>query len=267
MSFIDSPQNPQVKRFRSLLTPKGRREEGLFAVEGPVAVREMLAAGVRPQVGYGCSELLADEELATELAAACREYYELTPRAFAALSDLVAPQGIAAAVPLAPTHLPDLPEGPGVLLALQELRDPGNMGTMIRSADAAGALGVITVGEAVDFYHPKVVRATMGSLFHLPLARCRAGELFAWAGETGAALVAADPYAREGCDQVALPERCVLVIGNEAHGLSETDLTACDLRIRIPMPGRAESLNAAVAAGILLYEYIRQHAKGLDGEK
>jgi TrmH family RNA methyltransferase len=265
--MINSPQNPQIKRFRSLLTTKGRRETGLFAVEGKVVVAEMLAAGIRPEVGYGCRELAGDDGLLDQLEAVSREYYELSLRAFGALSEMVSPQGVAAAVARENSSLTDLPEGPGVVLALHELSDPGNMGTMIRSADAAGALGVMAVGEGVDFYHPKVVRATMGSLFHLPLVSCSRAELRAWAQATGAEVVGADPHARESCHQISLPRRVAVLIGNEAHGLGEAGLTACDRHITIPMPGRAESLNAAVAAGILLYEYNRQYCKGDDGEK
>lgn len=258
MDYIDSPQNPQVKRFSALATPKGRREQRLFPVEGVNAVAALIAAGWTPEIGYVCPELLDDEVLCARLQAAARVCLELSPRAFKALSDTVSPQGIAAAVRLPRTVLADLPAGPGVFLALHELRDPGNLGTMIRSADAAAAAGVIAVDDCVDFFAPKVVRASAGSLFHVPLATGTGAEFLAWARATDTALVAADPVAPTALREALLPARCALLVGNEAHGLPEALLTASDLQVRIPMPGRAESLNAAVAAGILLYEYIRQ---------
>lgn len=258
MDFIDSPQNPQVKLFAALATPKGRREQKLFPVEGLNAVGSLIEAGWTPEIGYVCPELLGDETLAARLQAAARLCLELSPRAFKALSDTVSPQGIAAAARLPRTVLADLPEGPGVFLALHELRDPGNMGTMIRSADAAAAAGVIAVDDCVDFFAPKVVRASTGSLFHVPLATCTREEFLAWAQATGTALVATDAEVPGSLSEMIFPQRTALVLGNEAHGLPEALLTASDIQVRIPMPGRAESLNAAVAAGILLYEYIRQ---------
>lgn len=257
MNIVDSPQNPQVRLFRSLATAKGRQEHGLFAVEGVRSVAALIEAGWTPAVGYVCFDLLADRQLADRLEAVAHKCYALSSRAFRALSDTVSPQGIAAAVKVPPTTLLALPEGPGVFLGLHELRDPGNMGTMIRTADAAAA-GVIVIDASVDPFAPKVVRAAAGALFHVPLAICTSGEFRAWVRATGAATVAADARADQSVVDVVFPPRTVFLIGNEAHGLPPALLTGSDLQVRIPMPGRAESLNAAVAAGILLYESIRQ---------
>lgn len=258
MSLIESPQNAHVKLLHSLATAKGREEHGLFLVEGARTVRELIETGRTPEIGCLCPELLDDPDLAVRLRDTSRLFLELSERAFRALSDTVTPQGVAVAVRLPRTSLRSLPSGPAVFLALHELRDPGNMGAMIRTADAAGAAAVIAVGGCVDFYSPKVVRATAGSILRQALVACDEAEFLSWARETGAAVVAAALSGEEDCRSVALPERVVLLIGNEAHGLSERLLTASDMRVRIPMPGRAESLNAAVAAGILLYETIRQ---------
>ncbi|NPV46997.1 MAG: RNA methyltransferase [Armatimonadetes bacterium] len=258
MNIIDSPQNRQVRLFQSLATAKGRREHGLFAVEGARSVAALIEAGWTPEVGYFCFDLLEDRELADRLEAVARKCYALSSRAFRALSDTVSPQGIAAAAKMPRASLMALPEGPGVFLGLHELRDPGNMGSMIRTADAAAAAGVIVIGDSVDPFAPKVVRAAAGSLFHVPLAVCTTQEFRAWAHDTGAATVATDAAAADSVFDIVFPQRTVLLIGNEAHGLPEALLTASDIQVRIPMPGRAESLNAAVAAGILLYESIRQ---------
>jgi TrmH family RNA methyltransferase len=258
MDLITSPQNQYVKLFRSLATAKGRKEHGLFAIEGVHLVEEMIAAGWRAQVGYVCPELLKNQTLARRLKKSVDMLVEVAAPVFKEMSDTVTPQGIAAVVPLPRHTLETVPAGPGVVLAVHEVRDPGNMGTMIRTADAAGALGVLAVGDCVDFTSPKVVRAAAGALFHLPLVEVSEAELVQWARETGAALVATVVEEGAPLAQKGLPERCGIIIGNEAHGLSEALLTASDVRVTIPMPGRAESLNAAIAAGILLYEYNRE---------
>lgn len=270
MPPITSPQNQYVKLFRSLATAKGRREHGLFAIEGVHLVEEMMAAGWRAKVGYVCTELLGDQTPGRRLKKSVDTLVEVSAEVFKGMSDTVTPQGIAAAVPLPRYSLDSLPPGPGVVLAVHEVRDPGNMGTMMRTADAAGAMGALAVGDCVDFYAPKVVRAAAGAVFHLPLVEVGEEQLVEWARETGTALVATVVEGAALLPEAHLPDRAAIVIGSEAHGLPEALLTASDLRVTIPMPGRAESLNAAIAAGILLYEYNRQvrlAAKGEDGEE
>jgi hypothetical protein len=164
MDLITSPQNQYVKLFRSLATAKGRKEHGLFAIEGVHLVEEMLAAGWRAQVGYVCPELLKNQTLARRLKKSVDMLVEVAAPVFKEMSDTVTPQGIAAVVPLPRHTLETVPAGPGVVLAVHEVRDPGNMGTMIRTADAAGALGVLAVGDCVDFTSPKVPSAIGGSV-------------------------------------------------------------------------------------------------------
>lgn len=255
MPLIDSPQNQYVKLFHSLATPKGRREHGLFPVEGIHPIEDLLATGWRAMVGYWCPELLPGTDLPQALQAASKEFVCLSRRAFEALSDVKSPQGLAAAVRIPKPTVRSIADREGVILALHEVRDPGNMGNMIRTADAAGALAVMAVGDCADFYQPKVVRAAAGSLFHLPLVPVTTAQLLQWAGESGTALVATSPTAATPLPQAALPPRCAVLIGSEAHGLPGELAAAADLRVTIPMPGAAESLNATVAAGIVLYEY------------
>jgi len=256
--LITSPQNQYLKLFRSLATAKGRKEHGLFAIEGAHLVAEMIAAGWRAKVGYWCPELFKDQALARRLKKNADTLVEVPAAVFKEMSDTVTPQGIAAAVAIPRYSLAALPPGPGAVLAVHEVRDPGNMGTMIRTADAAGALGVLAVGDCVDFYSPKVVRAAAGAIFHLPLVEVPEEGLVAWAQETATALVATVVEEGTPLPQTELPERCAILIGSEAHGLPGALLTASGVRVTIPMPGRAESLNAAIAAGIVLYEYNRQ---------
>lgn len=290
--MIDSPHNPRVKLFRSLGEGKHRRETGLFALEGRRLVGEALRAGAEIEwAAYSPEKFVGVEEdrLLRRLLDAGVEIVEISPRALAAMSHTETPPGIAAVARI-PAGEPDplfpLAAGEGVTagavqaralqgegavearavhsawaLGLWELRDPGNMGTMIRTAHAFAAAAVVAVGNCVDFYDPKVVRATAGSVFYLPLLRLP--NLYALRerlAQWQAALVVAAMQAGTACDEVEYPKRCLLLIGSEAHGLPEEVVQAADLRVSIPMPGQAESLNAAVAAGILAFQIA--HARG-----
>lgn len=263
---IDSPHNARVKLARSLHAAKGRQEAGLFLAEGPGVVAEALryASGIA-WVAW-CPELGSDDagEIADAATQAGIEVLELSQRAFRALSDTRNPQGIAAVIRLDPPDLTcqRVPEGPARVLVLHEVQDPGNAGTMIRTADAFGAAAVMVVPPGADPYEPKVVRATAGSLFHLPVVEADWRQVVGWARASSFALVAAGADASCELGRVRLPERAAIVIGNEAHGLPQQVLQDAALKVRIPMPGRAESLNAAVAAGVLLYEAARDaHAE------
>lgn len=263
MPLIDSPQNRHVKLFRSLDNPKKRRESGLFALEGRHVITEALRAGAELEWAAYCPESFVGVEadkLLRGLLDADVELLEVTPRALQAMSQTVTPQGIAAVARIPQHTLPDLSlPARALLLGVWELRDPGNMGTMIRTAHACGAVAVLAVGNCVDFYDPKVVRASAGSLFHLPLLKVHdLDELRATLTTLSVQLVAADMAAPVACDEAKYPDRSLLLVGSEAHGLPEEVLAEADLQVRIPMPGEAESLNAAVAAGIIAFEITRQ---------
>ncbi|MDP9795952.1 TrmH family RNA methyltransferase [Catenuloplanes nepalensis] len=183
--------------------------------------------------------------------------------ALAVLADTVQPQGIVALCHQTDVPLPDaLARGPKLVAALAEIRDPGNAGTVLRTADAAGAGAVVFAGDAVDPYNGKCVRSTAGSLFHVDVVRApdpvavvreaRAGGLTVLAA-TGYGDADLDALADEG----ALAVRTMWIFGSEAHGLSEAVLEAADLRVKVPMHGRAESLNLAAAAAVCLYASAR----------
>ncbi len=288
--MIDSPHNPRVKLFRSLAEAKHRRETGLFALEGRRLVAEALRAGAQLEwAAYSPEKFVGVEEdrLLRGLLDAGVELVEISPRALAAMTHTETPPGIAAVARIPagePDLLPPLLAGragaegavqarvpqaegaaevggvqPAWALGLWELRDPGNLGTMIRTAHAFAAAAVVAVGNCVDFYDPKVVRATAGSLFYLPLLKLP--NLFALRErlvQGQAALVVAEMGAATPCDQAEYPERSLLLVGSEAHGLPEEVVAAADLRVSIPMPGQADSLNAAVAAGIIAFQLARR---------
>ncbi|MEI6499721.1 MAG: RNA methyltransferase [Armatimonadota bacterium] len=271
MPIIDRPQNQHVKLFRSLEHSKARQESGLFAVEGVHAIEDMLGAGWKAMVGYWCPDLLPGEDLAEALLENSKEFVALSRRAFEAMSGVQAPQGIAAAVRIPKPTFKSIKAVDGVILVVHELRDPGNMGNMIRTADAGGALAVVAVDSCVDYWMPKVARAAAGSMFHLPLVETTTERLLEWSESSETPLVATVVAGGEPCSEISFPQRCAILIGSEAQGLPSALLTASQTMATIPMPGRAESLNATIAAGIMLYEYNRQRPRcqdtGVDGEE
>jgi TrmH family RNA methyltransferase len=145
---------------------------------------------------------------------------------------------------------------------VDSLQDPGNLGTIIRTADGVGAAGVLLLGPCVDLYNPKTIRATMGSFFALPVVQCDDDTAaFQWLENNGVQIVAGSPKATVLYDEIDYRPSTCFVIGNEAHGIREDVLSYVDESVKIPILGKADSLNAAVAAAVLLYEAVRQRLK------
>lgn len=249
MEQITSLKNPRVQAWKSLKDRKGRKETGCFLVEGRKSVEEALASG------FAVEALLVSETLAADFAApagvAC---YALPEHVLAAVCDTKTPQGVAAVMRMRQTA-----EVGARVVALDGVQDPGNVGTIIRTADAAGLDGVILTEQCADVFSPKVLRATMGSVFHLPitvtddLPGLLRGMQAAGACVLSSQLEGASPF----YDRRDPGKRFVLVIGNEGNGVSDEVKALADQRLMLPMRGRAESLNAAVAAGIMMYELMR----------
>lgn len=265
---------------RKLLRRAGRDRAGRFLVEGAQAVREALGH-VRPDRGWRVHELFltataADRhpELVAAAAAAGARLVPVTDRAAAALSDTVSPQGLVAVcdrldVPVA-AALAGVPAGPPggaptLVAVCAGIADPGNVGTVIRVADAAGADAVLLAGDTVDPHNGKAVRASTGSVFHLPLARDRDAEaVLDRCRAAGLTLLGADAAGeRELYDPVVtgcLAGPVAWVFGSEAHGLPTAAARGVAHRVRIPIRGRAESLNLATAAAVCLYATVAARA-------
>ena len=256
MKEITSVHNPQVQFLRDLQKAKNRRASGLFLAESMKMVREALALSL-------CRTLVVDakrqEDYADLIAMAQESGCEVllvTAAIMQAISEQKTPQGVCCTVeiPKEPAQL-----GGRLIVAMDGVQDPGNVGTILRTADAAGFDGAILSGACADLYSAKTLRATMGSVFRVPVKRTDdlPGELEALKAQ-GYAVVAtelggADFYAN--CPH----EKAVLVIGSEGRGVSQAVRDAATHHLALPMRGGAESLNAAVAAGIMIYEMAREN--------
>jgi TrmH family RNA methyltransferase len=263
---LENPRSPRVRGVAKLAKRNARRETGLFLLEGPQAVREALS--FRPETivelfvtptalerHQDVRTLLTDEGLEAEF---------VSEAVLEAMADTVTPQGFVAVARQNATALKDVFAAQPKLIAIcEEVRDPGNLGTIIRAADAAGADAVVLTGRTVDPYNPKVVRSTTGSLFHLPVAvGVELDDVVARARAAGMTVLAADV---KGEDLLAaradglLAQPTAWLFGNEAHGLDDRALALADRALRLPIFGRAESLNLATAASVCLYESAFAH--------
>lgn len=252
------PQHPRIAAARDLGRARVRRERGRFLIEGPTLLGEALRSGLAVEELFGTAEALAGAaDLVAAAEAAGTAVFAIPERALARLSDLDTPPGLAAAAVIPSTSLAAIFARPGPVLVLAGVADPGNAGTLVRSAEAFDAAGVVFGAGGADPWAPKVVRAAMGSLFRLPVAVATAAEVLAAASAAGRPVVAT---AREGTPLAgaALGPETVLAVGNERHGV-EGWLERWDRAVGIEQNGSVESLNAAVAGSIVLYEIARRH--------
>lgn len=256
---LENPRSPRVRAVAKLSKRAARQETGLFLLEGPQAAREALAWAPETVLEVYATPTALEKHVdvrdAAEQAGVDLQY--TTEAVLDAMADTVTPQGIVAVARQAPTALKDvLAAGPRLIAICEEVRDPGNLGTIIRAADAAGADAVILTGRTVDPYNPKVVRSTTGSLFHLPVAvDLELADVVERVHEAGLRVVAADVGGDDFlASREVLAEPTAWLFGNEARGLDDEALARADLALRLPIYGRAESLNLATAASVCLYE-------------
>jgi TrmH family RNA methyltransferase len=251
---IASTDNPKLKYTRRLVADKAfRRRERRFVLEGRRLIRDGLDAGVVPSFALYGSDF--DDRTLVERLRAVAPVFEVPASLLASVADTVTPQGVLAVVPWVE---PAPAAGAPLVVVLDGVHDPGNAGAILRTAAAAGATAAVLAPETADLYNPKVVRAAMGAHFRLP-ARQLDWDATA-AAVAGLAVVVAD--ARDGTPYTAIAWRAptALVIGGEARGLSVEAETMATVRAHIPMARATESLNAAAAAAVLLFEAARQRA-------
>ncbi len=260
--LISSAANPLIKRMRSLADRRHRSRERAFVVEGIQPVWQAVEAGAQVEVLVVAPDLLGDSPAAAMVAAqeaAGQRVVRVTAGLFRRLSGRDGPSGLAAIVRGHPAGLDALTVTPQALfVALHEIRNPGNLGTIIRTANAAGAAGVILLGQSTDPYDPAAIRASMGAVFGMPVAAAQPEEFFAWAGQRAVPVATTSAKAPADFWSVSYPRPLALLLGGEGPGLPGSLLARGALSVRIPMTGTAESLNLAVAAALLLYEAQRQ---------
>jgi TrmH family RNA methyltransferase len=256
---ITSAQNRKVKEWASLLERKGRDRTGCYLVEGPHLVLEALKAQAPVRTVVYAQETGVPAELVPWRENSRARWVAVTQEVLRKCSDTVHPQGVFAVVEKADPPADVLFARPDAIgIAVDGVQDPGNLGTIIRSADAAGADFVLLGKGTVDLYNPKTVRSTMGSLFHLPIVHGDLLDLLPAARERGIRTVAAVLDAEQSCYALDYRQAVWFVVGNEAHGVSPAVRRLATDAAVIPMRGGAESLNVAMAATILLFEAMRQ---------
>jgi TrmH family RNA methyltransferase len=260
--MITSSHNPKIQRVRSLISRRQEREtQGEFVVEGVRLNEEAQNAGWSPSLLLYSSQLSErGRQIVDKYPIEVVDVEEVSPQIMSAIADTETPQGILGIFPIEELAPPDNLD---FVLIVDVLRDPGNLGTIFRTAAAAGVQAVILTPGSADAYSPKVVRAGMGAHFHLPILSLDwtdTRDLCRVLCEPPLTIILADPAAEQAYWQVDLRRPLALVIGGEAEGASPEAQQIADCQITIPMPGKSESLNAAVAASIILFEVVRQRS-------
>jgi TrmH family RNA methyltransferase len=257
--MLTSPQNPRLQRVRALLEKRKQRDaERAFVVEGVRLAEDALVSGWQPELVLYSARLSArGQQVARLFQNDGAEVVEIAEHLMDSLAGTEAPQGLLAVFPMRP---PELPEQLDFALIADNLRDPGNLGTLLRSAAAAGVQAVLLSPGTTDAFAPKVLRAGMGAHFRLPVLHASWGEIRAICKERATPLHILLAEADQGtaCWDLDLRQPLALMVGNEAEGASPDAQRITDQPVTIPMPGRSESLNAAAAASVLLFEVVRQ---------
>lgn len=260
---IESAANPLIKRIRALEQRKGREEQGACFVEGIQPVWQAVEGGAAIETLVVAPDLLTSapaRAMVEAQRAAGTPVAEVTASLYGRVATRENPSGLAAIVHTARRDLASLVAAPDALIvALHEIGNPGNLGTILRTVDAVGGSAVILVGDTTDFYHPSAVRASVGTVFRLPVvSTARLDDLFAWSAENGIGVVTTSAHAAHDHWDITYPVPTLMLFGNEGRGLPADIVRRGALSVRIPMYGSAGSLNLAVAAGVLLYEARRQ---------
>jgi TrmH family RNA methyltransferase len=260
--IITSLANPQVKQVRSLRQKKARTETGLFLVEGIHHVGEVIAAGWDVDSVLYAPDLLISEfarDLVTRIAP---KPQPVSAQVMESLADKENPQGIIATVRQKTTKLADLKamwkrSGHIKCAALVSPQDPGNVGTILRTLDAVGADALFLLDGGVELFHPTVIRSSMGTIFWKPIIQASFDEFVHWAQDGKYQLIGTSAHGDVEYQTFVPDPPWVLVLGNEQKGLSSEQTKSCDVTVSLPMKGRVSSLNLAVAAGVLLYQFTQ----------
>lgn len=258
--MISSLANPQIKNLIQLQSKsKAREEQEAFVTEGIKMFEESKVGGHLVKAYIGETLYHHWEEKSPDLLKGY-SYEVVTDAVLKGVSDTLTPQGILCLVKKPVYNLESFLQNSKVnLLLLEDIRDPGNLGTMVRTAEGAGITGILLSKNSVDMYNPKVIRSTMGAIYRMPFLYVENfTEMLKQLKENGITIYAAHLEGAEFYDKIIYPLKCAVMIGNEANGISSDAARASNQCIKIPMEGSVESLNAAIAAAIILYEIYRQ---------
>jgi RNA methyltransferase, TrmH family len=264
--IITSPANARLKALLTLRRRRAREDAGLTLIEGYDELSLALDAGLVPRNVYYCPELMHDaavqHDLVLRVQALGSDTQQLGRTAFEKVAYRQGPDGFLAVVDAVVRSCADLSVGPASLaLICQGVEKPGNLGAMLRTADAAGVEAVVAVDPVTDWGNPNLVRASKGTVFSVPVASALTVEALTWLSDNGIALAATTPDTDLSYTDVDYTGPIAIAVGAERDGLSDEILAAATYKIRIPMSGRANSLNVATSAAVVIYEAVRQRRR------
>ena len=261
MELIKSSSNQYIKEVKKLNKKKDRTKKGLYFIEGVRIVEDAIKSKASVEYILYSDRLFQTEEGKRLFNIISEKFrcYEIEHNLFKEVSDTENSQGVLAVVRMKEHTLDDIRKNKSFIIFLDKLQDPGNMGTIIRSADALGVSGIIVSKGSVDIYNPKVVRSTMGSIFHIPIVQIEDSiDTINKLKKDGVKILATTLDEANYCYNVDLKEDILIIIGNEGRGISEDLINISNENVIIPMIGKSESLNVAMASSIIMYEVLRQ---------
>lgn len=263
--MITSNSNPAIVEIRKLYDAKHRKETGLFLAEGLKAVGQAFDSGSEVQTVLYSSELLISDygwQLVQHFHNVKVKTLEVSSTVFENLARKDKPQGIAAVIKQKWNAILDFHCPPkGLLVALNSIQNPGNLGTILRTCDAVGAKGLFLLDFSTDPYDPASVKASMGSIFTIPLVKCESADFLNWVSHNHIPIVGTSDKATQSCFTYQFPSPCVVLMGSEREGLPAILMENTQEMLGIPMEGSADSLNLSVATGIILYQaYLSHHS-------
>jgi len=269
-TLLTSAQNERLRDLQRLEKRAVRDEKRLTVVEGARETSRCLAAGVVPRQAFVCREIALASDGAESLALLEEldrqrrtHLFEIPAELYARVAMRETSGGVLLVIPYLTRTLDELPKVSAPLYAIIEgVEKPGNLGAILRTADAAGVTAVIVSAGATDIHNPNVLRASLGAFFTVPICESPPAETIAWLKQRGVRVVAATPEAKSLYTQTDLRDATAIVLGSEAFGLSDAFRSAADEQVRIPMRGIMDSLNLATSATLLLYEAVRQRGVG-----
>ncbi len=257
MDTLTSPKNPKIREVILLRERRHRDRSGRFLIEGYRELSRAVDSEVEIAALFVCPELYLGENEPSLIERCGARTYRCPPEIFRKISYRDRPDGLLAVALQWQRTLDDLPAG-SLYVVAEAIEKPGNLGTILRSCDATGVDGVIVCDRCTDIFNPNTVRASVGTLFSVPVIEAGGEETITWLQDRGISILAATPAAKALYTEVDLTGPVAVALGTEQLGLSERWLDAADLRVRLPMSGSADSLNVAMAATVLLYEAVRQ---------